>query len=169
MKRLLLGLVLVVSVSCVGTRARNTTLLPAAQQAWPNVKEDYSNGVRDGLADGDLTDDGALTLFSLAEDLGDALVAEDIPAILSIPWETEMSQWAVRGIHAEVEAGRLGVNGSQILLQRVANFTAALQVLSGRLALTRDPLPDNPWVASPSERRVIAAIEEGRCSGKVCP
>lgn len=158
MKNLIVGLLLVLS-SCVGTRTRNTTLLPAAQQAWPNVQVDYTNGVRDGLADGDLTDEGALTLFSLAEDLGAALQAEDIPSILSVPWESQMAQWALRGIQSEVEAGRLGPQGSVLLIQRVHNFTHALQVLSGRITL-REPLPYNPLLPSPSERRLVAAIQE---------
>lgn len=126
---ILLACAVMVLVSCVGPRARDNALLPAAQQAWPRVRVDFEAG----LADGDLDPTGRDALLGYADDLGEALTDGDRAALLDIPWDSQMRPWAVRGITAALDAGELGPNGSQLLYQRVANFTAAILVLQEKL------------------------------------
>lgn len=165
MKNYLSGLALLTLLltSCVGTRARNETLLPAMELAWPGVVTDFGNGVQDGIADGDLTEEAAAGLMEMADTMGAAIEARETGVIITLPWESQMRVWAVRGIQSEVDAGRLGPNGAMILLQRVANFTAAVNVLSGAISLAAppvwDPVEDNPYIVTPSERRLLAALE----------
>jgi hypothetical protein len=130
---ILLACAVMVLASCVGPRARDNALLPAAQQAWPQVRVDFEAGLADGVTDGDLDPTGRDTLLGYADDLGEALTDGDRAALLDIPWDSQMRPWAVRGITAALDAGELGPNGSQLLYQRVANFTAAILVLQEKL------------------------------------
>jgi len=132
--RLIIPILAVLALaSCVGTRARDNGLMPIAQAVWPNVRADYDAGLADGLADGELDAQQVLDLQALADDLTAALDSGNRAALLPIPWDAEMRPWAVRGITSAVDAGELGPNGSQILYQRVANFTAVLLTLQEKL------------------------------------
>lgn len=125
MKKLLIVALLL--ASCAGTKARNDVMLPIAQKVWVNVQVDYEAGLADGLADGDLTEPYSLELFTLGNEMTAALELGDVD---SIPWSSVMRPWAVRGVQSAVEAGELGPNGSLILFQRIANFTAAISSLT---------------------------------------
>lgn len=130
---ILLACAVLALASCVGTRARDNALLPAAQTAWPQVRVDFEAGLADGIADGDLNEASRDDLLGLADDLGEALTDGDRAALGGIPWDSQMRPWAIRGITSAVDAGELGPNGSQLLYQRVANFTAAILVLQEKL------------------------------------
>lgn len=167
MNRLLPLLLILALASCVGTRARDEALMPVASQIWPNVRIDYEAGLADGVADGDLNNAQRGELLALADDLGEALESGSRSELLSVPWDTQMRPWAIRGITAAVDAGELGPNGSQILYQRVANFTAVILTLQERLGLIssarwdRSTVPSpNPYIITPPERRVLAALED---------
>lgn len=119
--------------SCVGNRARQDALGPIAQDIWPNVQVDFERGLADGLADGDLNEQGAAVLNNFAQALGASLQAGDRIALGGVPWATEMAPWAVRGIDTALAAGELGPNGANILRQRLSNFTEVILTLQGKL------------------------------------
>jgi len=133
MNRLITSVLLVVALaSCVGTRARDNALLPAARTAWPEVRVDLEAGIADGLADGDLTAERAAEVVGYADELTAALTSGDRFALKMVPWDTDMHPLVIRGITSALEAGQLGPNGAQILYQRATNFTAVILVLQER-------------------------------------
>lgn len=127
-----LALVAVLLASCIGTRARNDALLPAVRMAWPEVRVDFDRGVADGLADGDLTEMGAITLRSEADRLDLALTSGDRVMLINTLYDSEVRPWASRGIQAALDAGDIGPNGAMLLTERLANFSAAILVLQER-------------------------------------
>lgn len=154
-------LLLLVLTACAGNKARELTLNPVAQQVWPNVRVDFDRGVADGMAKGDLTSEGAFALRGLADDLGECLASGDRIALAGIPWGTQMQPWAVRGVTAALQAGEIGPNGANLLMQRIANFSAVMMVLQGQVS-PPVVLRENPYIKTPAERRILAAIGEQR-------
>lgn len=155
--------------SCLTPVATEEALLPAARAAWPNVRMDYELGVNDGVADGDLTPEAADALMGLADELDAGLADGTRAALVLVPWSASMAQWVTRGIASEVDEGRLGPNGAQILYQRASNFTAVLLTLQGELvgaftlpAVRQEREEDNPYIRTPEERRLYLALEETR-------
>jgi hypothetical protein len=162
MKNLLCVLTLFLA-SCVGNKARELTLNPVAQQVWPNVRVDFDRGLADGIAKGELNETGAVALRGFADELTNDLESGDRIALAGIPWSTQMQPWAVRGVSAALAAGEIGPNGANILMQRIANFSAVMMVLQGQVTLPvaqRERV--NPYIKSPAERRLLAALECGR-------
>lgn len=135
-----LALVCVLLASCVGTRARNDALLPAARMAWPQVRVDFDRGVADGLADGDLSPAQADVARTEADALGSALSSGDRVALISVLYDSEIRPLASRGISAALGAGEIGPNGALLLMERLTNFSAAILVLQER-ATTLLPTP----------------------------
>jgi len=110
---------------------KQTAQWPAAVLAWPGTRTDYDAGVNDGLSEGDLMQPAADGLFAAADQLGDALAAEDAAALRAVPWGTVMKPWAERGVTAKLGDGVIGPTVAAELLERVANFTATITSLQG--------------------------------------
>lgn len=134
MKTLILMTVLL--TSCAGDRTRQEALLPAMQMAWPQVQYDYEYGVLDGLEADEINDTEWEMWVARGESLSVALglgvtLDESVPSIETTPWDT-MEPWAVRGIQAQLNDGELGANGAMIIVQRLHNFTAAMEIMQGK-------------------------------------
>lgn len=129
MKNVLVAVALLLLTACLGSPLRNEVLSPATASAWVNVQEDYNAGLYDGLEEGDLSESEHAALADLGDDLTAALAATTRLPLMTIPWDSQMRPWAMRGVTSAWEANELGPNGAQILYQRIAKFTEAITKL----------------------------------------
>ena len=129
MNRLLLSIAAaMLLVACLGTKARESVLLPAVRTAWPEVKVD----VERGLADGNPTDKQANEVRYEVDLLTAALETGDLTNVL---YEPLIAPWATRGVAAAFEAGEIGPNVALILTERNSRFLAAILVIQERATL----------------------------------
>jgi len=129
MNRLLLSIAAaMLLVACLGTKTRESVLLPAVRAAWPEVQVD----VERGLADGDLTEAQANEVRCEVDLLTAALETGDLTNVLYDPL---IAPWATRGVAAALKSGEIGPNVAAILTERNSRFSAAILVLQERLVL----------------------------------
>ena len=141
--------------SCIGTKARQEVLNPAAQTVWANVSVDYQLGLDDGYANGELSEAELVTFTGFGEQMTDALETGDVALLTAVPW-VSMQPWAVRGVTSEVAKGNLGANGSVLLIQRINRFTAMIDLMvNPPVAARTEP---NPYIRTPFERALLAEV-----------
>lgn len=130
MNRLLLSIAAtMIFVSCLGTKARESVLLPAALAAWPEVRVDMERGLERGLADGDLTEMWAHEVRCEADLMTAALATGDLR---TVRYEPVIAPWAVRGVWAALDAEEIGPNVASIMAERNTRFSAAILALQER-------------------------------------
>lgn len=126
----LLLLALVLFVSCVGSKARETTLSPATQSAWGAVAQDIARGLDHGLAHGDLTQEAALAIHESAAHLQDAIEAGTVSQADLISWRASLEGWAVVGIDARVAAGEITPGVAESLRETLVRLDEAIELLA---------------------------------------
>lgn len=101
--------------SCLGTAARQSTLLPALHTAWQNMREQVA---REVVAAGSIEASGDI----MAADA--ALAAGDQTQVASVNW-TRLEQLAVADIERRTASGDLSAPAAAILGERVRQFREA--------------------------------------------
>lgn len=119
----LLAAIVLLFSSCVGTQARNNSLLPATQMAWIGVRADIERGA---LAAGISADPSIPVLVAT---LDGALQTGDAAGIAAVPWSF-LAPYGERGIADRVAKGELAPTLASSLLERLRQFGAALARLS---------------------------------------
>jgi hypothetical protein len=127
------ALLLIFAVSCAGTKVRNKVLAPALTSAWKNVAADCEMGIR---ATADAQEDEAATTALMRQrvkDFASAISAKDVASlgVLRASWAS-LRPYAERGITERVRSGEISAPASQLGLERVKNFEAALLKLTER-------------------------------------
>jgi len=104
-------------MACMGTTARNETLIPAMLVTW---QSSIAESVMLGGGD--------------PKPMADALKAKDVKLILSLPWGPLRDQ-AMMGIRELQRIGDIGPNVALIMMNEVAMFDRAMKVLGGHAAI----------------------------------
>lgn len=108
---------IVLFVACSGITARQKTLLPAMQIAWPGVKQDLQRGLPPLTEQIDLLDSGVQS--------GD-------PAILvRVEW-ARLADSGGAGITARVDSGEISIGVAASLRERLRNFGESLTTYLAR-------------------------------------
>lgn len=132
MKKLFLLSLLLCLPACLGTMARQNSLLPAARMAWPGVRADVERGVADALEHGDLVSDaGPHVLIQAVED---GLEAGNVRAV---SWAV-LQPYGARGIDDRVIDGEIHPLVAESLRERLRNFSYAIATLQSPFTPSSD-------------------------------
>ena len=121
-------LALLVGCGTVRDAAENNALIPALQQAWPQVSEDTLLGIGASTLD-------STTASLLMDDvvrLEEALESADSHAIGGLyPTWTMLSSWASNGIEFRFANGEIGPSTVELREETLAKFTDGMAAISG--------------------------------------
>lgn len=153
MKNLFLSVMLAITMSsCIASKARENSLLPAMNLAWPGVEADVNRGIADAVEDGDLADriEIDFEVIKLDEALKSGLASD----FRTVSWLDTLEPYGRRGIEDRVADGEMSDMVAESLRERMRNFTAGFMQMSA--VVYRHPsaryhetwLPDGTQIAN---------------------
>ena len=146
MKNLFLSVVLMLGMtSCIASKARENSLLPAMNLAWTGVHADIERGVSDAIQDGDLTDriqiDFEIVKLEVALESG---LASDFR---TVSWLDTLEPYGRRGIEDRVADGEMSDMVAESLRERLRNFTAGFAQMTALVYRHPSPQFNEEWLS----------------------
>lgn len=140
MKKLLcVAMLLLATTSCIASKARENSLLPAMNLAWPGVRADVERGIEDAVQDGELADRIVID-FEVVK-LDEALKSGLASDFRSVSWLETLEPYGRRGIEDRVADGEMSDMVAESLRERLRNFTVGFSKMSE--VVYRHPYPTN--------------------------
>lgn len=145
MKNLFLTLMLVLGMtSCIASKARENSLLPAMNLAWTGVRADIDRGIADAVEDGDLQDriEVDFEVVKLDEALKSGLASD----FRAVSWLDTLEPYGRRGIEDRVADGEMSDMVAESLRERLRNFTAGFAQMTALVYRHPRPRCHEEWL-----------------------